>query len=136
MRKLLKKWRIVIGIVTLACSGGDLTAPISQSNNQNVPATIVITSPSSPDMVIGTSVLLPLTAKNSAGDDLSSLTVTWSSSNASVATVSQAGRVTAVSSGTVVITATVGGRSAAVTLNVRAPGPGPVTRVTVALVAT
>jgi hypothetical protein len=56
MRKLFKKWRIVVGMVTLACSGGDLTAPISQSNNQNVPATIIITSPSSPDMVIGTSV--------------------------------------------------------------------------------
>ena len=136
MRKLLRKWSVAVGIVSLACSGGELTAPISQSNNQNIPATVVITPPSSPDLVIGSSVSLPISVKNASGQDITSLTVTWSSSDASVASVSPAGVVTAISAGTAIITATVGTRSAAVTINVRAAGPPPVTRVTVTVLST
>ena len=91
MRKFFRKWSVAVGIAALACSGGELTAPISQSNNQNVPASVVITPPSSPDIVIGTSVSLPIAVKNASGQAITSLPITWSSSDPSVATVSQSG---------------------------------------------
>ncbi len=138
MRISLRKFRVAIGVVVLACSGGDLTAPISQGNgsNQDVPASIVITPPSSPDLVVGTSLALPIAVKNASGQAISGVSVTWSSSDPSVASVNQAGVVTAVGLGTAIITGTAGGRSASVTINVRALTAGGAARVTVSLLGT
>ena len=60
--------------------------------------------------------------------------VTWSSSNAAVATVSSAGVVTAIGAGTANIIATSGGKSGQAAINVVVP-PAPVALVTVSLAA-
>jgi uncharacterized protein YjdB len=133
MRTRLRKFRVVLGVVVLACSGGELTSPISQGNNQSTPASVVITAPASPDIVVGTSVSLPIAVKNASGQDISGLTISWSSSNPTVASVTQSGLVTGVSLGTAIITGSVGGRSAAVTINVKAQAQSGVARVTVAV---
>jgi len=52
------------------------------------------------------------------------LTTTWSSGNADVATVSPTGLVTAVGRGSTTITATIGGQSSSVTINVTQPATG------------
>src|SRR4029079_19156756 len=59
--------------------------------------------------------------------------LTWSSSDASVATVSNSGLVTAVAPGTVQITATSEGVSGGAGLTVSAPPPAPVASVSVSL---
>jgi uncharacterized protein YjdB len=135
MRNRLRKFRVAIGVVVLACSGGDLTAPISQGNNNQSVASVVITPPTSPDVVVGTSIALPIAVKNASGQDISGISVAWSSSDPTVATVNQAGVVTAVRLGTAVITGTAGGRSASVTINVRALSPSGAARVTVSLLS-
>ncbi|MDB4891756.1 MAG: hypothetical protein JWL61_3611 [Gemmatimonadetes bacterium] len=135
MRNRLRNFRVAIGVVVLACSGGDLTAPISQGN-QGVPASIVITPPASPDVVVGTSIALPIAVKNAAGQSISGISVAWSSSDPTVATVNQAGVVTAVRLGTAIITGTAGGRSASVTINVRALSPSGAARVSVSVAGT
>ncbi|MEO8333655.1 MAG: Ig-like domain-containing protein [bacterium] len=122
--------------MTLACSGGEITAPVTQTSSQNVPATIAITPPTPSDIAIGSSILLQIVVKNVAGADITSLPITWSSTDIAVATVSVSGLVTAMSAGTVIISATVGGRSASIPISVRAAGPAPITRVTVAVLAT
>lgn len=57
--------------------------------------------------------------------DATNKDVTWTSSNSSVATVDGNGKVTAISSGTAIITATAGGETATCTVTVTAPQPQP-----------
>src|SRR3989442_13207909 len=59
----------------------------------------------------GQTLQLTATIKDSAGNVLSGRAVTWTSSDASVATVSSSGLVGAVAAGSVTITATSEGRS-------------------------
>jgi uncharacterized protein YjdB len=136
MRTKLRRLRVALGIVVLACSGGDITAPISQTDSQSTPASVIITPPASPDIAVGTSVPLPIAVKNASGQQISGLVVVWSTSDPAVATVSQTGVVTAVSLGTVIITGSAGGKSAAVTINVKSLSPAGASRVVVTLLST
>ncbi|MEO5872491.1 MAG: Ig-like domain-containing protein [Gemmatimonadaceae bacterium] len=121
----------------LACSGGEITTPISQGNsNQSTPASIIITPPSSPDILVGSSVSLPIAVKNASGLDISGLTITWSSSSSSIASVTQSGLVTGISLGTAIISGSAGGKSASVTINVKSVAASGATRVTVAVLNT
>ena len=64
-------------------------------------------------------VQLTATPKDASGAALTGKTVSWSSSNTSVATVSGSGLVTALTPGTAIITATSEGKSGTVTMTVR-----------------
>jgi uncharacterized protein YjdB len=89
----------------------------------------VTLSPATASVNVGSTVLLTATVKDVGGTVLLGRTVTWTTSNAAVATVSTGGLVTGVAAGTAAITGSSGGKSgtAAVTAVVPPPPPPPVT---------
>ena len=95
------------------------------------PVAAVLVSPATASIATGSTVQLAATTKDSAGVTLTGRTITWSSSNALVATVSAAGLVQGVAAGTATITATSEGKSAsaAVTVTPTSGGGGTGTRV-------
>jgi len=95
-------------------------------------ASIVI-SPGSPNVQVGQDVQLSATAYDAAGNVLAARVPAWSSSNPTVATVSNSGRVTGVSKGSANITAAVDGKSSSAAVAVNAPPPAPVASLTVSL---
>src|SRR5437867_10105890 len=105
------------GVLLLAAcgGGGELTGP--------APVASVAVTPAAATVVVGATVQLTATAKDAADNVLTDRTVTWTSSNAAVATVSGAGLVTGAAEGRATITATSEGQSgeAAVTVNCPAP---------------
>ncbi|MEO7458364.1 MAG: Ig-like domain-containing protein [Gemmatimonadaceae bacterium] len=129
MRSHLRKLAVAVGIVTLACSSGEITSSLSQGSDANAPSSVAITT-SAPDLIVGTKVPLVIAVKNLSGQDIANAPVAWSSSDTTVATVTSAGVVNAVRVGTVVITGAVGGISASVTITIK---PVPVATVTVSL---
>jgi acid phosphatase type 7 len=72
----------------------------------NVPVATVTLSPTAINLQIGQTSQLTVTLKDANGNVLTGRTVTWSSDNGSVATVSGTGLVTAAGVGTATITAT------------------------------
>ena len=123
MRASVRKCLLALGIVTLACSSGDISGPdtthTTTTNNANDPATVVITPPASTQLFVGQSISLQAAVKNASGVDIFTVPVVWGTSDPSVATVTQAGVLTGVKVGTVTITGTAGTKSASVTINVR-----------------
>ncbi len=123
MRGSLRKSLCVLAIVALACSSTDITGPdtafVTTTNNGSTPANVVITPPASSDLFVGQSISLIAAVKNAAGLDILTVPVIWSTSDASVATVTTAGVLTGVKVGTVTITGTAGAKSASVTINVK-----------------
>jgi len=83
----------------------------------------VSVSPAAPSVVVGSTLQLTATAKDSAGTPLSGRSVSWGTSNPGVAGVSPAGLATGVSAGSATITATIEGKSATVTIVVTAAPP-------------
>ena len=83
-----------------------------------VPVASVTVSPASPSLRVGTTVALTATTLDSAGNTLTGRTITWSSSNGAVATVSGTGVVTGAAVGTATITATSEGKSGSATITV------------------
>src|SRR5439155_19116390 len=83
-----------------------------------VPVASVAVAPATASIRVGQTAQLTATPKDSAGGALTGRTVTWTSSNTSVATVSSSGLVTSGVVGTATITATSEGKagSAAVTV--------------------
>src|SRR6266700_6038476 len=94
-----------------------------------VPVASVTVTPSSATILVGATVQLTATPKDSAGNPLSGATVTWASSGTAVATVSASGLVTGKTAGSATITATAGGKSGTAAVTV---APVPVASVTVA----
>jgi hypothetical protein len=96
--------------------------------------TTVTVSPATASIQAGSNLPLQATVKDQAGTPMSGQTVTWSSGNSGVATVSAAGVVTGVAAGSALITATSSNKSGTSTVTVTAaPPPAPVvTTVTVA----
>src|SRR5918995_6853737 len=92
-----------------ACGGG--TEP-------NVPASISLNPPSLAFTVIGQSQQLSPTVSDQQGNPLSGATVSWSTSDAGVASVSSAGLVTAEGFGTAEVTARAGEVTAVVQITV------------------
>src|SRR5207245_10297640 len=93
------------------------------------PVSSVSLAPSSATCVVGGTVQLQATLTDSGGNVLTGRTITWSSDNGSVATVSGAGLVTAAGTGSANITATSEGQSASASIAV---SNVPVASVTVA----
>ncbi len=123
------------GLVTTAAYSGGLTRVVrvtatseGKADTTRVAVTPVavgtVTLTGAPtDSVLLTTGTIQLTPvlRSSAGTILTGRTVTWTSSATTVAAVDSTGRVTPGTAGPVVITATAEGKSAAVTLQVRAP---------------
>ena len=97
--------------VSLTACHGFFTAPILQSIN---------VSPSSPIVGQGSTLQLSATGVNDDGSTSSLKTVSWSSSDAGVASVNSSGLLTAVAAGTATITAASGSISGTTTVNITA----------------
>jgi uncharacterized protein YjdB len=97
-------------------------------------ATTVTVSPASVSMTIGTTSALQATVKDQNGNGMAAQPLTWSTSNAAVATVSAAGVVTGLAAGSATITAVSSNLSGTSTISVTSgPPPAPiVTTVTIA----
>src|SRR5207245_56151 len=91
----------------------------------HVPVASVSVAPASASVQAGSAIQLAATPKDANGNPLSGRTVSWSSSNTSVATVSSSGLVTGVTVGSATITATSEGQSGTSAITVTTPGTGP-----------
>src|SRR5213078_3951963 len=97
-----------IATITATSEGKSGTSSISVTN---VPVATVDVTPPSASVQAGQTVQLTGTPKDANGAPLSGRTVTWSTSNTSVATVSNSGLVSGVTPGSATITATSEGKS-------------------------
>ena len=105
------------GTVTItATSGGkSTTATITVAQSPN---TIVVTPASANLNAIGSTVQLGATVRDANNNIFSGASISWSSNNPFVASISSTGLVTARGGGTTTITATSGGRTATATITV------------------
>jgi uncharacterized protein YjdB len=117
---------------------GDLSNVVAASTLSNTPPPPVVTtvtvSPTSASVAVGATSTLQATVKDQNGNSMTGQTVTWSTNNAAVATVSSTGVVTGVAAGSATITATSSGiaGTSAITVTAGPPPPPVVTTVTVA----
>jgi hypothetical protein len=102
----------------------------SDSSGPPAVATVDVTAAGSTDLQVGQSILLTATARDAKGNALSGRATTWSSSSVAIATVTTGGSVSAVAVGSATITATIGGKTGTLTVNVVPP---PVASVTVTM---
>src|SRR5205823_1334978 len=93
-----------------------------------VPVASVAISPATATILVGQTLQLTATPKDSAGGTLTGRTVTWTSGNTSLATVSTSGHVTGVAARSATITATSEGKTSTAAITVT---PVPVASVTV-----
>ena len=85
-------------------------------------------APAAVSIVAGGTTQLAATAKDDSGNAMTGVALSWSSSNAAIASVDANGVVTGVSAGTAVVTASGGGKSGTATVTVQAvttPPPAP-----------
>ena len=107
--------------VASACGGTDsATAPEPVSDPPR-PTTITVSPFATELSTWGATVQLTAEVRDQNARVMTGVTVTWSSSDTSVATVDQAGLVTAVATGTAAITASAGPASASAGITVTAP---------------
>lgn len=123
-RLITRRVVALASIVTLAaaCSGGDSATepkPGPQPNPGPAAVASVTLTPSLVTMNVGNSAPLTATALDANGNVLNGRTITFASSSTTIATVTDAGVVTAVGAGVAHITATSEGRSADASITVR-----------------
>jgi len=115
------------GVVTALTAGVSMIQATVSSRAAS--ATLTVRSPISPvamvavtldstSLTIGDSAKASASAKDSAGNLISGLTITWGSASPTVATVSSTGMVTAVTPGSATIEGTVSGKTGSVSLSV------------------
>lgn len=104
-----------------ACGGGDGPTGSDGGNPPPAVASVDVSAPAT-SLLVGGTLTLAATPRTAAGAAVSTATVSWSSSNTAVATVSGSGVVTGVAVGSAVIKASSSGREASVELTVRAAG--------------
>lgn len=114
---------VIVAILVTACGGGETgpaqppaTKPVASVSIQGLPA----------DVVTGASAQLAAVVRDASGASLPGRSVTWTSNNIGVATVSASGLLAGVTPGSAVITATSEGQVGTATVTVR---PAPVASV-------
>jgi uncharacterized protein YjdB len=100
-------------VATSEGKSGQATATVNQ-----VPVASVTVSPSSASMNVGQTAQLTATTRDANNTVLTGRSVAWSSSNASIATVSASGLVTGVSAGSATILASSEGKTGSATIAV------------------
>ncbi len=108
----------------LACGGGDgptgtpPAPPPPPPPPPPAPVASVLVSPNNQSIVVGKTHTFVATARDAAGNNLPGRTVSWTSGNSAIASVSQEGVVTAVTIGTTTISATSEGVAGSATVTV------------------
>ncbi|MFB6240283.1 MAG: Ig-like domain-containing protein, partial [Gemmatimonadota bacterium] len=108
---------VAAGGVALACGGEDSMGPGPGPGPAPV-ASVEVTPSSETLTAIGAQASFDATARDSAGNVVSGASISWSSSDQSVATVDGTGTVTAQGNGEATITASAGGESGTATVTV------------------
>src|SRR5437660_3714475 len=108
--------------ITATSEGKSGTSSVTVTN---VPVATVDVSPPSASVQAGQTVQLTATPRDAGGNPLSGRTVTWSSSNTSIAAVSTSGLVSGVTPGSVTISATSEGKSGTAAITVTSSGGAP-----------
>jgi uncharacterized protein YjdB len=113
------------GLVTAVAAGAVTISATSEGKSGTAAVTVtpapvasVTVSPVSPSVGVGQTQQLTATLRDASGNLLTGRAITWTTSNAAVATVSGTGLVTGVAVGTVTITATSEGQSGMATVTV------------------
>ena len=108
-------------VLVSGCGGADsATAPEPVSDPPR-PTTITVSPFATELTTLGATVQLTAEVRDQNARVMTGVTVTWRSSDTSVATVDQAGLVTAISTGTAAVTASAGPASASAGITVNAP---------------
>ena len=109
--------------VGAACSDGSLPTPPDPRQEPTI-ASVTVSGPAEP-LDVGATAQLTATVRDSDGNTVQGATLSWSSSDQSVASVSSSGLVTAEGPGDATVEATVGGRSGSLAIAVAEAGPEP-----------
>lgn len=129
MRSLLHHAGLGLTLATLAALTGCLEEPTGPGPQPPPPppppVAVVVVSPDAQSIVVGNTLQLSAVARSAAGDSLPGIALTWTTENATVATVSPTGLVTGLRAGSTRITATSGTRSGFVTVGVVELNPAP-----------
>ena len=108
-------------IVTATSEGKTGTSSVTVTTPPPVPVATVTVSPAAPSVQVGSTVQLSAVARDASGNVLTGRTVTWTSSNTTLASVSTSGLVSALVAGTVTITANCGGVNGTSSVTVTPP---------------
>ena len=116
MRFVMRTVALVVVVTQLACGDGrsspDPIAPMGP-----VVTTILVMAPLSP-LQLGATFALTAEVRDQTGVPMAGKTLTWTSADAAVATVSSAGLVTAEGSGTTTVSASVDGKTGTANITV------------------
>ncbi len=109
---------LILALALLTACGGD--GPVDPGNGGGGGSTVasVTVSPASASILVGATQQFSASATDTNGGNVTGATVSWSSSNSSVASVTSAGLATGVASGTAAITATISGVAGSQVLSV------------------
>jgi galactose oxidase-like protein/Big-like domain-containing protein len=107
--------------ITATTEGKSGTSSVTVSSSSEPVASVEVT-PASASIVIGGTIQLTATPKDAAGQPLAGRTITWTTDNGTVATVSTSGLVTGQSAGGATITATSEGKSGSSSITVTTGG--------------
>jgi len=131
------------GVVTALLPGTATITATSEGKSGGASVTVTLAPPppvntvsvslASTSIQDGATTQATAVTQDANGNTLTGRTVTWSSSNSSIATVSSSGLVTAVNPGSATITATSETKTGSASLTVTTPPPAPVATVTVTL---
>jgi len=108
---------VSVGQAQISATSGGVKGTVTITV-QNPPASSVVISPSVANLLVGQTVQLSATVTDSNGVPIQGATVTYTSGNTAIATVTTAGLVTAVSQGTALITGKSGTASGAAAITV------------------
>ena len=107
--RTMRVWTVAAGVAAASACGGDSGGPTAPPTVDPPRATTVTVSPATAELTaVGATVQLSAEVRDQNGQAMAGATVTWSSSDASVATVDASGLATAAGNGTATITATAG----------------------------
>ena len=126
-RRPLWSVAVLLGSASLLlnCKGDGVTAPRPDSV---VASVNLVGAPLDGVILVGQSPQFVATAKNASGEALSNKTISWTTSNSAVASVSTSGVVAASAAGYATISATADGKNASTDVAIRAPLPTPAAR--------
>jgi uncharacterized protein YjdB len=119
-----------LGSATITVSSGSVSAKATVTVSR-VPVARIVIAPSNPTVSVGQTTQLSATPLDSAGNVLTGVTITWSSSDPTTATIDQTGSATGMKAGVVTLTVTSGSVAASSSLTVRAAPVGSVATVVV-----
>jgi trimeric autotransporter adhesin len=102
-------------VITASLAGTGLSATATVTVTR-VPVASVVVAPSLDTLVVLAQLQLTATPQDAAGHPLAGRTITWDGSDDNIATVSSNGRVTALSPGSMTVSATAGGKTGTATI--------------------